>query len=45
MTANKLHYAVAAALLASLALAGCKKDAESVATTPTPVAPAPMPLP
>lgn len=43
MTANKLHYAVAAALLASLALAGCKKDAEPVATTPTPVEPVPLP--
>jgi len=43
MTANKLHYAVAAALLATLALAGCKKDAEPVATTPTPVEPAPLP--
>ncbi|MGH8073536.1 MAG: hypothetical protein ACREO4_05625 [Lysobacter sp.] len=43
MTANKLHYAVAAALLATLALAGCKKDAEPVASTPTPVEPAPLP--
>src|SRR5690606_13262874 len=31
------------ALLATLALAGCKKDAEPVATTPTPVEPAPLP--
>lgn len=51
MTANKLHYAVAAALLASLALAGCKKNpstmenetaAPSTMTEPAPVA-EPMP--
>ena len=47
MTANKLHYAVAAALMASLALAGCKKDADTTATTTPPATtePTPAPLP
>ena len=45
MIANKLHYAVAAALLASLALVGCKKDAPApdTAMTPPPAMNEPMP--
>lgn len=42
LIANKLHYAVAAALLTSLALAGCKKDANNPDTTPAATTPAPM---
>ncbi len=50
MTAPTLRYAVAAALLATLALAGCKKDAPATDTaatpppmsTPAPTTPAPM---
>jgi hypothetical protein len=46
MTRNTLNVAIAAALLASLALVGCKKK-EEVAVTPPPVSepatPAPMP--
>lgn len=41
MISNRLHYAVAAALVASLALAGCKKK-EEVAMTPPPAASGPM---
>lgn len=42
MTAHTLRYAVATALLASLALAGCKKQSAEVDTTATP---APMSTP
>jgi len=42
MNSKPLHYAVAAALVASLALAGCKKNDEPV---PPPVAAAPVPAP
>ena len=45
MIRNRMHYAVAAALVASLALAGCKKKEETVVTTPPPTAAEPMPLP
>lgn len=52
MIRNRMHYAVAAALVASLALAGCKKKEETVITPPTasepaalpPVQPAPAPV-
>jgi hypothetical protein len=44
MISNRLHYAVAAALVAALALAGCKKK-EEVAMTPPPVASEPAPMP
>ena len=48
MTRNRMHYALAAALVASLALAGCKKKEEPVAVTPPPaaepVAPTPAPV-
>lgn len=43
MIRNRLHYAVAAALVATLALAGCKKK-EEVAMTPAPVASEPAPM-
>ncbi|HUH90088.1 MAG TPA: hypothetical protein VLZ76_05440 [Lysobacter sp.] len=36
MTANKLHYAVAAALFATLALAGCKKNPSTMENEVTP---------
>lgn len=45
MTANKLHLALATALLATLALAGCKKDADDTAMTPPPVTTEPAPMP
>ncbi|MGY1426126.1 hypothetical protein [Lysobacter sp. A289] len=47
MTANKLPYAVAAALVASLALAGCNKDEPATDTSmaPPPMASEPAPLP
>lgn len=51
MTRNHLHTAVAVALLASLALVGCKKKEETVvlpppaATEPAPMPPAPAPMP
>lgn len=45
MTANKLHYAVAAALLASLALAGCKKDAQDTSAMTPPAATEPSAVP
>lgn len=44
---NRTHYAVAAALVAALALAGCKKKEEPVAPTPAPTTtetPAPAPV-
>jgi hypothetical protein len=42
MTRNTLQTAIAAALFASLALAGCKKAADTAATTPPPASePAP----
>lgn len=44
MTRNRMHYAVAAALVASLALAGCKKKEETV-VTPPPVVTEPAPMP
>ena len=46
MIRNRMHHAVAAALIASLALAGCKKKEETVVTpTPTASEPAPMATP
>lgn len=47
MTGNKSTYAVAAALVASMALAGCKKKEEPAVMTPPPeaMAPAPAPMP
>ena len=43
---NRLHYAVAAALLASLALVGCKKkEDETVIAPPVATEPAPAPTP
>lgn len=46
MTANKLHLATAAALVATLALAGCKKkDADETVLTPPPAMNEPAPLP
>ena len=45
MTATKLQYAIAAALLASLALAGCKKDAEDTTAVTPPAATEPGALP
>ena len=48
MKNKPLHYAVATALVATLALAGCKKKDETtppVAVEPTPSATAPAPLP
>lgn len=44
MIRNRMHYAVAAALVATLALAGCKKK-EEVAMTPPPAASEPAPMP
>ncbi|ALN61176.1 hypothetical protein GLA29479_290 [Lysobacter antibioticus] len=44
---NRTHYAVAAALVAALALAGCKKKEEPVAPAPAPTTtetPAPAPV-
>ena len=44
---NRTHYAVAAALVAALALAGCKKKEEPVVAAPAPTAtetPAPAPV-
>ncbi|WP_408951710.1 hypothetical protein [Lysobacter sp. Hz 25] len=42
---NRTHYAVAAALVAALALAGCKKKEEPVVVAPTPTeTPAPAPV-
>ena len=43
MIRNRMHYAVAAALVASLALVGCKKKEETVVTPPAATEPAPMP--
>ncbi|HMB57073.1 MAG TPA: hypothetical protein VKM35_07670 [Arenimonas sp.] len=48
MNRSRLHLVVAAALITTLALAGCKKHEEAVATPPapvTPVAPPPPPAP
>ncbi|MGH8083742.1 MAG: hypothetical protein ACREPV_00505 [Lysobacter sp.] len=45
MTATKLQYAIAAALLASLALAGCKKGAEDTTAVTPPAATEPSALP
>lgn len=52
MIRNRLQYAIAAALFASLALVGCKKKEEAAVTPPpastepaAPVAPAPAPAP
>lgn len=42
MNRNRLHYAVAVALLASVAVVGCKKKEEPVAVTPPPVETAPV---
>ena len=44
MIRTPIHAALAAALLGTLALGGCKKD-EPAAVTPPPVAPAPAPMP
>ena len=42
---NRTHYAVAAALVAALALAGCKKKEEPVVVAPAPTeTPAPAPV-
>lgn len=43
MIRNRVNYAVAVALLASLAVVGCKKKEEPVAVTPPPAETAPMP--
>ena len=44
MKINRLHMAVLAALLGSIALVGCKKKEEPVVATPPPMAePAPLP--
>ena len=43
MVRNRIHYAVAAALVATLALAGCKKKEEATMTPPAATEPAPMP--
>ena len=45
MISNRLHHAVAAALVASLALAGCKKKEEVAMTPPPPMASEPAPMP
>lgn len=45
MTRNHLHTAVAAVLLASVALVGCKKKEEAVVVPPVATDPAPMPMP
>jgi len=45
MLRNRTHYVVAAALVASLALVGCKKKEEPVVTTPPPAATEPAPMP
>lgn len=45
MTGNKTTYAVAAALVASMALAGCKKKEEPAVVAPPPVASEPAPMP
>ncbi len=44
MLRNHMHYAVATALVATLALAGCKKK-EETAVTPPPAASEPAPMP
>lgn len=41
----KLHYGIAAALIASLALAGCNRDVEEDTTAMTPPMTTPAPLP
>ncbi len=43
MIRNRMHYAVAAALVATLALAGCKKKDEAIVTPPIASEPAPLP--
>lgn len=43
MIRNRMHYAVAAALVAMLALAGCKKKDEAIVTPPVASEPAPLP--
>ena len=45
MLRNRLHYALAAALLASVAVVGCKKKEEPVAVTPAPAPAEPAPMP
>lgn len=45
MIRNRLHYALAAALVASIAVVGCKKKEEPVATTPAPAPAEPAPMP
>lgn len=45
MISNRMHYAVAAALVASLALAGCQKKPDETVVTPPPVATEPAPMP
>ena len=48
MNSKTLHYAIAAALVSTLALSGCKKNDETtppVAIEPTPSASAPAPMP
>ena len=45
MIRNRTHLALAAALVASLAVVGCKKKEEPVVTPPAASEPAPMPAP
>lgn len=45
MIRNRTHLALAAALVASLAVVGCKKKEEAVVTPPPAAEPAPMPAP
>ena len=45
MIRNRTHLALAAALVASLAVVGCKKKEEPVVTPPATSEPAPMPAP
>lgn len=42
---HRVNLAIAAALLASVAVVGCKRNEEPVATTPAPVETAPAPAP
>lgn len=45
MLRNRSHYLIAAALVASLAVVGCKKKEEAVTPPPAATEPAPMPAP
>ncbi len=44
-TSNRLHMAILAALLGSIALVGCKKKEEPAPMPPVAIEPAPMPAP